>query len=91
MDSKHRVAGSLPTPAAKQRDEFAPKAKIGVMGLGRGYALPVYDKMLPKDIPFTDLESGGVWTPTGVPMQDFGNMGDRERTVEPLNGLRFPT
>ena len=67
----------------KQRDEFAPKAKIGVMGLGRGYTLPVFDKMLPKDIPFTDLESGGVWTPAGVPMQDFGNMGDRERTIEP--------
>ena len=67
----------------KQRDEIDPKAKIGLMGIGRGYALPVFDKMLPKDIPFTDMESSGVWTPTGVPMRDFGNMGTRERTIEP--------
>jgi hypothetical protein len=67
----------------KERDEVAPKAKIGLMGVGRGYALPVFDKMLPKNIPFTDLESAGVWTPAGVPMEDFGGMGDRERTIEP--------
>lgn len=65
------------------RNQAAPKAKIGVMGIGRGYALPVLDKMLPKNIPFTDMESSGVWTPTGVPMQDFGGMGSRERTIEP--------
>src|SRR5579884_445119 len=29
------------------------------------------------------MESSGVWTPTGVPMQDFGGMGSRERTIEP--------
>ena len=66
-----------------QRDEINPKAKIGLMGIGRGYALPVLDKMLPKDIPFTDMESSGVWTPAGVPMKDFGDMGKRERTIEP--------
>jgi len=66
-----------------QRDEIDPKAKIGLMGIGRGYALPVLDKMLPRDIPFTDMESSGVWTPAGLPMQDFGGMGTRERTIEP--------
>jgi hypothetical protein len=66
-----------------KRDEIAPQVKMGMMGIGRGYALPVLDKMLPKDIPFTDMESSGVWTPSGVPMQDFGAMGDRERTLEP--------
>lgn len=65
------------------RNQAAPKAKIGVIGIGRGYALPVLDKMLPKDIPFTDMESSGVWTPTGVPIEDFGGMGSRERTLEP--------
>jgi len=65
-----------------ERDKIDPKAKIGLMGVGRGYALPVFDKMLPKDIPFTDLESSGVWTPTGVPMEDFGGMGTRERTIQ---------
>ncbi len=65
------------------RNQIAPKAKIGLLGIGRGYALPVFDKMLPKDIPFTDMESNGVWTPTGIPMEDFGGMGNRERTIEP--------
>src|SRR3990172_11443885 len=62
--------------------EFAPQAKLGVLGIGRGYALPVLDKMLPKDIPFSDMESSGVWTPAGVPMQYFGGMGDRERILQ---------
>jgi len=66
-----------------KREEIAPQAKMGLMAIGRGYALPVLDKMLPKDIPFTDMESSGVWTPGGVPMEDFGAMGDRERTLEP--------
>ncbi len=67
----------------KQRDEIAPKAKIGLMGIGRGYALPLYNRLLPKDVPFTDMESTGVWTPAGLPMEIFGGEGDRERTLEP--------
>jgi hypothetical protein len=67
----------------KARDEIAPKARIGLMGIGRGYALPLFDKLLPKNIPFTDMESSGVWTPMGIPMEDFGGMGERERTIEP--------
>ena len=67
----------------KARDQIAPKVKIGLMGIGRGYALPLFNKLLPKEIPFTDMESSGVWTPMGIPMQDFGEMGDRERTIEP--------
>ena len=66
-----------------KRDEMAPKVKMGVMGIGRGYTLPLLDKMLPKDVPLTDMESSGVWTPAGVPMQYFGGMGERERTLEP--------
>jgi hypothetical protein len=66
-----------------KRDEVAPKARVGVMCVGRGYVLPLLDKMLPKDVPFTDLDSSGVWTPAGIPMNYFGGMGDRERTLEP--------
>ncbi len=66
-----------------KRDEIAPKVKIGMLGIGRGYVLPLLDKMLPKDIPFSDMDSSGVWTPAGVPMNYFGGMGDRERTLEP--------
>jgi hypothetical protein len=55
------------------------------MGVGRGYALPLLDKMLPKDVPFTDMESSGVWTPlpVGLPLENFGGMGERERTIQP--------
>jgi hypothetical protein len=67
----------------KQRDLIAPKAKIGLMGIGRGYALPLFNKLLPEDVAFTDMESSGVWTPAGIPMEDFGGMGRRERTLEP--------
>jgi len=66
-----------------KRDDIAPKVKMGMLGIGRGYTLPVLDKMLPKDIPFTDMESSGVWTPAGVPVSYFGGMGERERTLEP--------
>jgi hypothetical protein len=67
----------------KQRDAIAPQAKIGLMGIGRGYALPLFNKLLPEDVPFTDMESSGVWTPAGLPWEDFGGMGKRERTLEP--------
>ncbi len=67
----------------KQRDAIAPRAKMGLMAIGRGYAFPLYNRMLPKDIPFTDMESTGVWTPSGLPMEIFGGMGERERTLEP--------
>ncbi len=66
-----------------KRDEIAPKVKMGMLGIGRGYTLPLLDKMLAKDIPFSDMESSGVWTPRGVPMNYFGGMGERERTLEP--------
>jgi len=65
------------------RDRVAPQAKVGVGGLGHGYLLPYLDKMLPKNVPFTDMESRGIWTAKGVPMQYFGGMGERERTVIP--------
>jgi hypothetical protein len=69
----------------KKRDEIAPQVKIGLMGVGRGYALPLLDKMLPKDVPFSDMESSGVWTPlpVGLPLEDFGGMGTRERILQP--------
>lgn len=67
----------------KQRDTIAPQAKIGLMGIGRGYALPLYNTMLPKDVPFTDMEATGMWTPAGLPMEIFSGMGERERTIEP--------
>lgn len=65
------------------RDRIAPRAKLGVGGIGRAFVLPFMDKLFAKDIPFTDMESRAIWTPTGVPMEDFGGMGSRERTLVP--------
>ena len=67
----------------RQRDEVAPGTKIGLMTVGRGYALPLLHKMLPKDVPFASLESIGVWTMQGMPMEYFGRMGERERIIQP--------
>ncbi len=63
------------------KNRIAPNAAIGILGLGRLYMAPYVDKMFPKNVPFTDMESSGVWTPGGVPMQMFGGMGSRENTL----------
>jgi hypothetical protein len=60
-----------------------PKAQIGVGGVGNGFVFPVLNDLFPKDVPFTDMESKGVWTEKGIPMQLYGNMGSRERTLIP--------
>ncbi len=67
----------------KKRDELLPGMKVGLMTVGRGYALPLFNKMLPADVPFASLESSGVWTPGGMPMSYFGGMGERERIMQP--------
>ncbi len=79
------VAGSVHIilEMIKSRDRIAPGAKLGIAGLGHSYALPLVDRLVSKDVPFTDMESRGVWTPDGVPMQHFAGMGERERTIMP--------
>lgn len=67
----------------KKRDELLPGMKLGLMTVGRGYALPLFNKMLPPGVPFASLESSGVWTPGGMPMSYFGGMGERERIMQP--------
>jgi hypothetical protein len=62
---------------------IAPQSKFGVGSIGNGFVLPTLDGLLPKDVPFTDMESRGVWTKKGVPMEIFGGMGSRERTLIP--------
>jgi len=60
-----------------------PDTRFGLMTVGRGYVLPFFHKLLPESIPFASLESQGVWTMTGTPMHYFGNMGARERIIQP--------
>jgi hypothetical protein len=61
------------------RNQLSPNTKIGIGLWGRAYLLPTLDKVLPKDVLIIDNETGGVWTPGGVPMQLYGGMGDRDR------------
>ncbi|MGO8731378.1 MAG: alpha-glucuronidase family glycosyl hydrolase [Terriglobia bacterium] len=63
------------------RDRMAPGVKLGIGGLGRLYLWPNLHKMFPASVPFTDMESRAIWTPTGVPMEMFGGMGERENTL----------
>jgi hypothetical protein len=67
----------------KKRDEVVPQLKLGLMTVGRGYGLPFFHKRLPKDIPFSSLESSGVWTMAGMPMQYLNGMGERETIIQP--------
>jgi hypothetical protein len=67
--------------ALAARDRINPQAHLGVGAFGRGFVYPLLDKMLPKNVPLTDMISRAIWTPMGVPMNDYGNMGERERTV----------
>jgi hypothetical protein len=67
--------------ALQARDRINPKAKVGFGAFGRGFVYPLIDKMFPKDVPFTDMISRAIWTPMGVPMGDYGGMGERERTL----------
>jgi hypothetical protein len=69
-----------------KRDEVAPKAKLGLMTVGRGYVLPEFDKLLPKSIPFDTFDTGGpcgYGTGAGMPMNYFGGMGERVRIDSP--------
>jgi hypothetical protein len=69
-----------------RRDEIAPRVKLGVMTVGRGYVMPAFDKWLPKDVPFSTFDTGGpcgYGTASGMPMSYFGGMGQRIRIDTP--------
>jgi hypothetical protein len=60
-----------------------PNARIGIGGVGNGFVFPILNDLFLKDVPFTDMESKGVWTEKGIPMEDYAGMGVRERTLIP--------
>jgi hypothetical protein len=79
-----------------QRDEVLPRMRLGLMTVGRAYALPLFNRMVPTSVPFASLESSGVWTMLGLPIECFGGTGDRERIIQPrvdddfdMLGLQF--
>jgi len=63
------------------KERIDPKAKVGIGAFGRSYVYPLIDKIFPRDVPFTDMVSRGIWTPMGAPLYQFGGMGERERTL----------
>ena len=67
--------------ALAARDRVNPQAQVGIGAFGRGFFYPSLDKIFPRTMPFTDMVSRAIWTPLGVPMQDYGGMGERERTL----------
>ena len=67
--------------AMAARDRIKPDAKVGIGAFGRGFFFPSLDKAVPKDVPFADMISRAIWTPTGAPIEDYGRMGERERTL----------
>lgn len=67
----------------EKRDELLPDLKLGLMTVGRAYGLPFFHKKLPGSVPFASLESSGVWTMLGMPMDYFKDMGQRERIIQP--------
>jgi hypothetical protein len=81
-----------------KRDEIAPKAKLGLMTVGRGYVMPLFDKLLPKDVPFSTFDTGGpcgYGTGAGMPMGYF-SLGQRVAVDTPyldddcdILGLQF--
>jgi hypothetical protein len=67
--------------ALAARDRIKPDAKLGIGAFGRGFFFPSLDKAVPKNIPFADMISRAIWTATGAPIEDYGGMGERERTL----------
>ena len=65
----------------KARDQLAPNVKLGIGGLGRLYLARYLQKMFPASVPFSDMESQAIWTPTGVPMEMFGELPGHETTL----------
>src|SRR5947208_10992889 len=59
----------------------ASNVRLSVGTIFRGYLMPILDKMFPKTVPFFSMESRAISTPQGVPMQYFGGMGERERSL----------
>lgn len=63
------------------RDRIVPQVKVGIGGLGRLYLARFIQRQFPVSLPFSDMESQAIWTPSGIPMEMFGDMPGRETTL----------
>lgn len=58
--------------------EVKPDLRLGVLTVCKAYLLTYLDKILPKDMPFVDIESQSLWTVDGAPLHLFQRMKGRE-------------
>lgn len=76
--------------------EIRPSLRLGVLTVCKAYLLTYLDQVLPKDMPFVDIESQSLWTVDGAPLHLFQRMKGRECVIVPracddgsLAGLQF--
>ncbi len=75
----------------------APDLKLGICTVCKAYLLTHLHEILPKDMPFVDIESRALWTLDGAPLHLFKRMKGRECSIVPravddgsLVGMQFP-
>lgn len=80
--------------AVRVAKEVKPDIRLGVLAICKAPILTHLDKILPKDMPFVDIESGSLWG--GNPLHLFKRMEGRECVIIPravddgsLAGLQF--
>jgi len=76
--------------------DIKPSLRLGVLTVCKAYLLTYLDRILPKDMPFVDIESQSLWTLDGAPLHLFQGMTGRECVIVPrayddgsLAGLQF--
>jgi len=76
--------------------EIKPDLRLGILTVCKAYLLTYLDKILPKDMPFVDIESQSLWTVDGAPLHLFQRMKGRECVLVPrayddgsVAGLQF--
>ncbi len=74
-----------------------PDLKLGIFTVCKAYLLTHLHEILPRDMPFADIESRALWTLDGAPLHLFKRMKGRECAVIPravddgsLLGMQFP-
>ena len=80
--------------AVRVAKEVKPDIRLGILAICKAPTLTRLDKILPKDMPFVDIESGSLWG--GNPIHLFKQMEGRECAIIPravddgsLAGLQF--
>jgi len=63
--------------------ELKPSLGLGVLTVCKAYLLTYLHEILPKDMPFIDIESQSLWTVDGAPLHLFQRMQGRQCALVP--------